>query len=113
MARPHGRTAGMEIRLRPVARSAPEILSFDALALQPDPDDADRDHADDDRKCDRPAADPYIADHLAFGLVLSDLAIALLVILVGRAHRPLPVTPGFQVRAVVAGFNVASIDDVC
>ena len=40
-------------------------------------------------------------------------AIALLVLLVGRAHRPLPVTPGVQVRAVVAGFNVASIDDVC
>src|ERR1700759_3030393 len=67
-----------------------------ALALHPGPDDRDSDDADDDRECDRPTADPHIADHLALGLVLSDLAIALFVVLVGRAHRPLPVTSGLS-----------------
>src|SRR5215813_542813 len=63
-------------------------------AAQPGPDDADRDHADDDRKRDRPAADADVADGLTRSLVLGDLAIALLVLLVGRTHRPLPAGAG-------------------
>src|SRR5690349_10873285 len=82
----------MEVGLRSVAWSAPEVLRVRGLALQPGPDDRDRDHTDDDCKGDRPAADADIADHLALRLVRGDLPIALLVLLIGRTHRPLPVT---------------------
>ena len=69
--------------------SAPVNYSVAWLAIEPSPDDAKHDHAYDDRDHDRPGADADVAHHLPFGFVLRDLAIALLVLLVGRAHRPI------------------------
>src|SRR6266481_2746869 len=78
----------------------------DRSAVEPGPCDRKNNDAGKDRDRDRPGADADVADDLPLGLVLRDLAIALLVVLVGRAHRLIPA----QVPAVVAGCSVASND---
>src|SRR5262249_32013280 len=78
-------------------------------AIEPGPDDEYCDHTNDHGKGDRPAADADRACGLAYGFIMGDFTVALLVLLVGRAHRLVSA----QVPAVVASSNLASIDDAC
>src|SRR6516165_4670343 len=108
LAQSYGLASRLEVGLRSLARQAAEILRLDALtsAIEPGPDDRDDDHAEKDDNGNGPSADADGAGRLSVGLVLRNLAIALLV-LVGRGHRPIPT----QVLAVGAGLSVASNDD--
>src|SRR5258705_949348 len=61
-------------------------------AVHPRPGDAEHDHAGNNRYRDRPGTDADIADDLSVRLVARDLAVAGLVVLIGRAHRRTPVS---------------------
>src|SRR6185437_9122718 len=81
-------------RLRSAGSGPPgrwrEAACFSPSALEPGRDDEYRDHADDDSKGDGPSADADSPGGLAHRLIVRDLLIALPVLLVGRAHRPVP-----------------------
>src|ERR1700744_468573 len=59
---------------------------------------ADRGEADDDGNGNRPGRHPDVADGLAFGLVLGNLAVARLVVF-GFAHRPPSARPSALSRS--------------